>query len=335
MDASILLVGSNDFQTGLLNLIPNLATFAVERAIDPADAVQIIQAQQPDLLVIQSSQAEGLELCRQVKTQNRIAWSYCIVIDDQSNHLSADRVPDRNCEVKARIESLEAGADAYLWLPLKHEPQITQHFAIQSRWFQAQVQAGLRQVQNHRELMRTNDLLSAIALSDPLTELNNRRAFEWELPRQIHNARSRSEPVSIIMLDIDFFKTINDTYGHLVGDRTLQLFSARLRHNLRFYDTPFRYGGEEFVVILSDTGCRETLAIASRLCQLIGEQSFAINDELDLTVTVSAGTAALKPSDDPKGTSLLQRADDRLLQAKAQGRNRAVGQSTSGSEAED
>ncbi len=331
MDASILLVGSNDFQTGLLNLVPNQTTLAVEKAIDPSGAMQIIQAQQPDLLVIQASRVEGLDLCGQVKNQNCIAWIYCILIDDQS----VDGLPNRDREVKARIEALEVGADAYLWLPLAYEPQIAQHFAIQSRWFQAQIQAGLRQVQNHRELMRTNDVLSAIALSDPLTELNNRRAFEWELPRQIHNARTRNEPVSIIMLDVDFFKSINDTYGHLVGDRALQLFSARLRHNLRFYDTPFRYGGEEFVVILSDTGCRETLMIANRLCQLIGEQPFAIDDELDLTVTVSAGIATLKPDDDSKGTSLLQRADNRLLQAKAQGRNRVMGRSTAGSGAED
>ncbi|MBW4661571.1 MAG: diguanylate cyclase [Drouetiella hepatica Uher 2000/2452] len=331
MDASILLVGSNDFQASLLNLVPNRTTLAVERAIDPSGAMQIIQAQQPDLLVIQASRAEGLDLCRQVKTQNRIAWIYCILIDDQS----VDELPDRDREIKARIEALEVGADAYLWLPLAYKPEIAHHFAIQSRWFQAQIQAGLRQVQNHRDLMRTNDVLSAIALSDPLTELNNRRAFEWELPRQIHNARTRNEPVSVIMLDVDFFKSINDTYGHLVGDRALQLFSARLRHNLRFYDTPFRYGGEEFVVILSDTGGRETLMIAKRLCQLISEQPFAINDELDLNVTVSAGIATLKPGDDAKGTSLLQRADDRLLQAKAQGRNRVVGQSTVESEAED
>ncbi|HEY9627434.1 MAG TPA: diguanylate cyclase [Coleofasciculaceae cyanobacterium] len=331
MDASILLVGNNDFQAGLLSLIPNLENFTVERAIDPAEAMQIIQAQQPDLLVIQVSQAGSLDLCRQIKVQSRIAWIYCIQIDDQS----VNSVPTRDREVQARIESLEAGADAYLWLPLQHQPQLASSFAVQSRWFQAQIQVGLRQVQNHRELMRTNDVLSAIALSDPLTELNNRRAFEWELPRQIQNARSRDEPVSVIMLDVDFFKTINDTYGHLVGDRTLQLFSARLRHNLRFYDTPFRYGGEEFVVILSDTGCRETLAIAKRLCQLIGEQPFAIDDELDLMVTVSAGVATLQPGDDAKGTSLLKRADDRLLQAKARGRNQAVGRLTEEPGAED
>jgi two-component system cell cycle response regulator len=172
--------------------------------------------------------------------------------------------------------------------------------------------------------MRTNDLLSAIALSDPLTELNNRRAFEWELPRQIQNARNRNMPISLIMLDVDYFKTINDTYGHLVGDRALQLFSARLRHNLRFYDTPFRYGGEEFVLILSDTGSQEATLIAHRICQLISQQAFAINETLDLNLTVSAGAASLRANDDTRGMSLLHRADQNLLKAKSQGRNRVV-----------
>jgi two-component system cell cycle response regulator len=134
-------------------------------------------------------------------------------------------------------------------------------------------------------------------------------------------------PISVVMLDVDFFKSINDTYGHLVGDRALILLAARLRHNLRFYDTPFRYGGEEFVVVLSDTGAQEAEMIANRICQLIGAQPFAINETLDLRITISAGTATLNPDDDLKGVSLLQRADDCLLQAKLQGRNRVISSS--------
>jgi two-component system, cell cycle response regulator len=322
MDASILLVGEPNFQASVLDLVHNLATFTVEVVNDPFEAMPIIQAQQPDLLMIQASQIDSLELCQQIKKQSRLAWIYCILIEGRL----ANGKLDREQEVKSRVEALEQGADAYLWLPLEEvEQHLAANFGIQNRWLRAQVQAGLRQVQNHRELMRTNDVLSAIALSDPLTELNNRRAFEWELPRQIQNARTCNSPLSVIMLDVDYFKNINDTYGHLVGDRTLQLFSARLRHNLRFYDTPFRYGGEEFVVILSDTGGQETIAIANRICQLIGEQPFAINDEMDITITVSAGTATLQPTDDAKGINLLKRADDRLLKAKAQGRNRVVG----------
>jgi two-component system cell cycle response regulator len=188
----------------------------------------------------------------------------------------------------------------------------------------SQIIAGLRMVTTHRELMRTNDILSAIALSDPLTELNNRRALDWELPRQVQNARSRSEDLSVLMLDVDHFKTVNDTYGHQVGDRALQLIASRLRHNLRFRDTLFRYGGEEFVIILGCTEKQESLLVAHRLCRLIGDQPFTIDETLDLTITISAGVASLQPRDDPRGISLLKRADSNLLRAKSTGRNRVV-----------
>ncbi|HEY9654624.1 MAG TPA: GGDEF domain-containing protein, partial [Crinalium sp.] len=195
----------------------------------------------------------------------------------------------------------------------------------QDRLLSAQIASGLRIVKNHRELMRTNDILSAIALSDPLTELNNRRALDWELPRQVQNSRSRSEQMSVLMLDVDFFKNINDTYGHPIGDRALQLISGRLRHNLRFRDTLFRYGGEEFVILLSGTDAQEALLVGRRLCRLIGDQPFAVDDDLNLEMTISAGVASLNDNDDSKGASLLQRADQNLLKAKAAGRNRVIG----------
>lgn len=187
-----------------------------------------------------------------------------------------------------------------------------------------QLQVGIRRVQHYRELMRQNDLLSAIALSDPLTELNNRRAFEWEVPRKIQNARHREAPLSLLVLDVDYFKSINDSYGHLAGDRALQLLAARLRHHLRFCDTPFRYGGEEFVVILSDTDAEEAIQIGNRLRRRIAEKPFALSDVLDVQITISVGSASLLPSDDERGISLLNRADRYLLTAKARGRNQVV-----------
>ncbi|MBD1867448.1 diguanylate cyclase [Cyanobacteria bacterium FACHB-471] len=340
MNASILVVGGNSFLTTFIALVQQVAAFTVEVASDPNEAMPLIQAQQPDLLVMQAEQPDTLELCQQIKDQSRLAWIYCILVANWSGVAALGNSPaqlDLESKLKAldsKAKALESGADACLNLALDQfdsesfeelqTRSLNDAIAKQKRLFCAQIRAGLRRVQNHRELMRTNDLLSAIALSDPLTELNNRRAFEWELPRQIHNARAREMPISLIMLDVDFFKTINDSYGHLVGDRALQLLSARLRHNLRFYDTPFRYGGEEFVVILSDTGFQEAGLIAQRLCRLMANQPFNISDTLNLTITVSVGAASLLDSDDTKGISLLERADRNLLKAKSLGRNRVV-----------
>ncbi|MBF2027247.1 MAG: diguanylate cyclase [Oscillatoriales cyanobacterium C42_A2020_001] len=327
MDASILLVGGDDFLSTLLDRIHNLVNCTTEVAYSPSEAVPLIQAQQPDLIILQGNQPGGLELCCELKDQAKLAWIYCILLDIPSQKLE-EVWQEYDWEVESRIEALEGGADAYLWLP-RHDPHGKELgkevLAKQDRLLRSQIFAGLRTVKNHRELMRTNDILSAIALSDPLTELNNRRALDWELPRQLQNARNRSETLSLVMLDVDYFKRINDTYGHPVGDRALQLVSSRLRHNLRFRDTLFRYGGEEFVIILSNTDQNEALLVSRRLCRLISEQAFSIEEGLELNITISAGTATLESSDDPKGMSLLRRADQNLLRAKSSGRNRVVG----------
>jgi two-component system cell cycle response regulator len=325
MDASILLVGGDDFLATLLDRIHNLLNCTVEFASRPSEAVPLIQAQQPDLIILQANQPGSLELCYEIKGQAKLAWIYCLLLEIPTQMLEPDL--KRIWEMEARTEALEGGGDGYLWLPQKDaqsEALKPDEIAKQDRLLRSQILAGVRAVKTHRELMRTNDILSAIALSDPLTELNNRRALDWELPRQIQNAQTRSESLSLVMLDIDYFKRINDTYGHPVGDRALQLVSSRLRHNLRFRDTLFRYGGEEFVIILSNTDESEADLVARRLCRLIGEQPFTIDEGIDLTITISAGTATLRSTDDGRGVNLLKRADQNLLRAKSTGRNRVV-----------
>lgn len=339
MDASILLIGDRDFLTHHLRLVRNVLSCTLETS-SIADALSLVQAQQPDILLIQAEQDGSLELCAQLRVQNRLAWIYCILVECDSVERSADSAVEsggENCTslIDIEIRDLNAGADAVVWrspvsvLPVSGSAEEPIPPTSYGARLHAQIQTGFRRVQNHRELMRTNDLLSTIALSDPLTELNNRRAFEWELPRQIKNARAKQSPISLLVLDVDFFKLINDNYGHLVGDRALHLIAARLRHNLRFCDIPFRYGGEEFVIILGDTDANEAFGVAQRLCNLIADQPFAINETLDLSITISAGTATLNSDDDERGISLLNRADQNLLKAKGQGRNRVVGYSNS------
>lgn len=201
MDASILLIGDANFRFSLLNWVREAANLTVESAADPFEAMPLILAQQPDIVLVQASQPNYLELCRQLKAQSQLAWIYCIVLDEQSGLADPAGTGDQAISIQQEVAALDAGADAFVQLPptslLKSAPNFQQRF-------QAHMRVGLRQVQTHRDLMRTNDVLSAIALSDPLTSLNNRRAFEWELPRQIQNARSRSIPISLIMLDVDF-----------------------------------------------------------------------------------------------------------------------------------
>lgn len=321
MDASVLVVGNEPFLTIWVNQIHNITTGTVEASSELNEVISIIQSKQPAILILQAALSGCLELCHQIKQQPQLGWIYCILIDNSSSQLSRDEAFSDECrELIACAEALEVGADAYLRMT-SVGTKATALTGVEIRLLRAHIQAGLRGVQFYREVMQTNDVLSTMALADPLTELNNRRAMEWELPRQIHNARSHSTPLSLLMLDVDYFKSVNDNYGHQVGDRVLQLLAARLQHNLRLQDTLFRYGGEEFVIILSQTNFHDAQIVARRLRCLVCDQPFHIDSALALEVTISLGLASLNITDDSKGESLLRRADHNLLRAKSSGRN--------------
>lgn len=157
------------------------------------------------------------------------------------------------------------------------------------------------------------------ALRDPLTSTGNRIAMDQSLSREIELARRHKHPLSLLMLDIDHFKKVNDGYGHYTGDEVLKTIALSLKAQLRNIDRIFRYGGEEFVVILSNTGDESAALIGERLRQAVGDIEF---DEVDptLMMTVSLGCSTLLPTE--TADSLLRRADNALYVAKRQGRNR-------------
>ncbi|MGB3767742.1 MAG: diguanylate cyclase [Phormidesmis sp.] len=272
---------------------------------------------------------------------------------------SVDQLSELYTEEKAI--ALESGADAYLWrlsdrgsaLPsacLESESLVAMPEAgqlvsnavsngaslvpqlsfrkSQQRLIQAHIHIGLNRAQRYRDLSRINDWLSAVALADSLTQLSNRRAFDMELPRQVRVALAKSRPLSLMVIDIDYFKRVNDRHGHLVGDDVLKQLAQRFLSNMRFYDTSFRYGGEEFVVTLGNTELEEGWTIAERLRHSIERTPFklhALANGLEaLNVTVSIGLTQLRFGDDESGASFLHRADQNLLRAKATGRNRVV-----------
>ncbi len=326
MNISILVFGSEIFLETLPDQIRDTTAFSIELIANLNQAVSRIQIAPPDVIVVQASSDGSMELCCWLKEQTKLSWIYCILLEDRSHILSDKAFGDELWEAEIMSAALRQGADSYIWWLRENsfKDNLVKSPA-KERILIAQLMVGLRKAQKYRDLIRTNDLLSAIALSDALTELNNRRALEWDLPKQIHKARSQNLPLSLIILDVDYFKKVNDTHGHLVGDRLLQLLCTRIKHNLRFQDVPFRYGGEEFVIILGNTTCEEALVVARRLNRIVSDQPFAINNTLSINVTISLGTACLRAEDDSKGTSLLHRADQFLLKAKASGRNRVIG----------
>ena len=158
------------------------------------------------------------------------------------------------------------------------------------------------------------------ARTDPLSGLFNRREFQHRLDTEIERARRYGRPLSLLMLDIDHFKAVNDTYGHPAGDEVLRTLAGLIRHVLRPVDQPARYGGEEFAVILPETPVAETCVLAERLRSAIAAAPFALGTGAMLCVTVSIGVAGC-PEDADAGSALVAAADRALYAAKSAGRN--------------
>jgi two-component system cell cycle response regulator len=177
----------------------------------------------------------------------------------------------------------------------------------------------------YADRLRDNVQLSIeLAITDALTNLHNRRYFETHAATAVEAAHQRSRPLSLLILDIDHFKSINDSWGHDAGDDVLREFAHRVRKNLRGIDLPCRIGGEEFVVVMPDTNMDVATAVAERVRRKIERDLFAIESgKRSVPVTVSIGAACIIGRDDTVQT-ILKRADQALFQAKRDGRNRVV-----------
>ncbi len=156
------------------------------------------------------------------------------------------------------------------------------------------------------------------ALKDPLTGVNNRVAMDATLQREVELAHRYGTPLSLIAMDIDHFKRVNDTYGHALGDCALKTVADAAAASIRSTDILFRYGGEEFVVLLSNTSEEGALCLAERIRQKVETAKYVCNEAM-IASTVSLGVAFL--SERENSPALLSRADQALYQAKAAGRN--------------
>jgi diguanylate cyclase (GGDEF)-like protein len=157
------------------------------------------------------------------------------------------------------------------------------------------------------------------ALRDPLTDTGNRIAMDQTLQREIEMSRQHLQPLSLLMLDIDHFKHVNDNHGHSAGDEVLKAVAGSIKHQLRNVDMVFRFGGEEFLILLSNTGREAAAMVGERLRFAAQEQEYAA-DGKSIELTVSLGCSTLLPGE--SADSLLRRADNALYVAKRAGRNR-------------
>jgi diguanylate cyclase (GGDEF)-like protein/PAS domain S-box-containing protein len=170
----------------------------------------------------------------------------------------------------------------------------------------------------HRELEEANDQLRKLAVTDELTGLRNRRSFEERLVMEFSMARRRKRELSVLLIDVDNFKTINDRWGHAAGDEVLRRLGTILRTTVRLPDLPARYGGEEFVVLLPESGEESAMGLARRVMQRVATEDWD-NEPL----TISVGMAAMNESLE-SGFQLVELADEALYAAKRAGKNRVM-----------
>ncbi|MEO8362686.1 MAG: PleD family two-component system response regulator [Vicinamibacteria bacterium] len=261
------------------------------------ECVALAQETIPDVILLDvvMPDLDGYEVLRRLKEDPRTS-SICVVF---ITGLDSPEAEERG---------LIAGASDYVTKPF-HPTVVKARVAL------------------HMQVVRQRRMLETLANIDGLTELPNRRQFDGALSAEWARTRRTGQPFSVALLDVDFFKRYNDTYGHAMGDHALQLVARTLRKRVqRSADLVARYGGEEFVLVMPDTPIDGAMELAEKI--RIGVQGLKVphkRSSAAICLTVSIGVACTLPEGPPSAEVLMQRADERLYRAKKSGRNRVVG----------
>jgi len=295
-----ILVADDDAITRKL-LQSSLIRFGYEVILcsDGTQAWQILQQENaPNLVLLDwvMPGIDGVEVCRQVRELGRHPYVYIILLTGKSAKEDV-------------VKGLESGADDYLTKPFNPSE------------LQVRLRAGARIVQLQEDLLSALDASRFEASHDPLTQLLNRAAIMDIVAKEMVRSRREGTSLSVIIADIDYFKRVNDQYGHLAGDAVLREVSRRISNSVRPYDSVGRYGGEEFIICLPGCQMDESERMAERLRLAIGDNPIS-NPEGVFHVTISLGVASAERGNEWSVESIIRAADEALYRAKNRGRNR-------------
>ncbi|HEX2123187.1 MAG TPA: diguanylate cyclase [Thermoanaerobaculia bacterium] len=238
---------------------------------------------------------DGLQLAEKLKANADFRPRYIIMLTGED-------------EQEDKIEGLESGADDYITKPFQYRELL------------ARIRAGQRIVTLQTELMETNKRLELLSITDGLTKLHNHRYFQDELGRAFEESQRYGRPLSLAMIDLDYFKKVNDTYGHAVGDDVLKSAAALFRDSVRSTDLVARYGGEEFAVMMPETELDDGITFAEKIRGLVETTPFQTQAG-PLEATVSIGVASVPHTRIATAKELIVAADKALYRAKKNGRN--------------
>jgi diguanylate cyclase (GGDEF)-like protein len=241
---------------------------------------------------------DGVEVCRRIRAAAREPYVYVLLLTART-------------ESQDLVEGMEAGADDYLTKPFNAQE------------LRVRLRAGRRILDLQQQLMKAREALRVQATHDALTGLLNRGRVLEILLAEIARSERELRPLAVLMVDLDHFKQINDTRGHMAGDAVLREAAHRMQAATRQYDSPGRYGGEEFLIVLPGCGARDSYAQAERIRQAFASEPFAAGSD-SLAVTCSIGVSSRHTCAAGDADRLIREADAALYGAKKQGRNRVA-----------
>jgi two-component system, cell cycle response regulator len=281
----------------LVLLFLHRAGFQTLECITGEEARSVLRAEPWDVAILDRRlpDMDGVQLLQELRTDADFRTRYVIMLTGED-------------EQEDKIEGLELGADDYMTKPFQL-PELL-----------ARIRAGKRIVDLQKELMETNRRLELLSVTDGLTKLHNHRFFQDELAKKFEETQRYERPLSLAMIDIDFFKKVNDTYGHAVGDDVLKQVARLYESSVRSTDLVARYGGEEFAVMMPETELEDALVLAEKIRSLI-ESSPIDTQAGPLPITVSMGVASVPRSKIHSAKELIIAADKALYRAKKSGRN--------------
>jgi two-component system, cell cycle response regulator len=298
----ILLVDDEPTQRLIMARLLKRAGYEVETASNGKEALEKIEGGDFQLMITdwEMPEMDGIALCSALRASQTEGYIYTILLTarDAIEHV---------------VTGLQAGADDYLTKPVI-EPELI-----------ARLSTGKRIVTLERSLRQANEENRRLSITDPLTGAYNRRYLMEQLPREIERAARYGRQLSVIMCDVDHFKKINDTYGHLAGDEVLRWFVAHLQKGVRACDWVARYGGEEFVAVLPETVVANAATAAEHLRKEISSSPF-VSNELSFDVSASFGVSGWR-SIVPRGATLdalMAKCDSSVYASKAAGRNKVT-----------
>ncbi len=303
--AKVLLVEDDPVQASATKEVLTKVGYDVLWAEDGIHAIKAVKTERPDIILLDVilPGMDGYEICRWLKLEETTKGIPVVMLTVKK-------------ELSDKISGLHIGADDYLPKPYNELELNARIYALLRT---KALQDELRQ--KNRQLEELLHKVNYMAITDALTGLYNRRHFHDVLMSEYERARRYNTPFSLVMLDIDHFKRINDTFGHSVGDGVLREVAEILRRSIREIDTASRYGGEEFMIILPSTRKDHAQIVAERMRLMIAQNAFS---RLDRNITVSIGISGMPDEKAENDEKLIRCADFALYRAKDLGRNCTV-----------